>query len=183
MSRKGDETKNQFVEVMLHQLEAIGLDKVTVTSLTRECNVNRQTFYYHFDDMHSFLQFSCHQLMEEVFDAVRATTNMEDGLRACLEEVEKNRNAYCAIIESTEYGWIRRDLLELSSEFIWSRYSQCILNEDIREKDRGFFTRMYALTIFEFAEKLFYGQAYSTLDSFIDSVETFFGDYLVKVND
>ncbi|MGN0046623.1 MAG: TetR/AcrR family transcriptional regulator [Eggerthellaceae bacterium] len=179
MPRKGDETKNAFVQAFRHQLETTSLDKVTVTSLTKECGVNRQTFYYHFDDMHSFLQFSYRRFVGEIFLAVKATNNKEDGIRAAVSCVEKEKALFVALLESTEYSWIRRDLLELTSEFIWTRYGRAITRRGLSDKEKGFFIRMYALVIFEFLEKMINGYNYSSVDSFIESVNTFFGPYLV----
>ncbi len=35
------------------------LNKITVQDITDECGVNRQTFYYHFDDIPDFISWIC----------------------------------------------------------------------------------------------------------------------------
>ena len=117
--------------------------------------------------------------MGEIFLAVKATNNKEDGIRAVVSCVEKEKALFVALLESTEYSWIRRDLLELTSEFIWTRYGRAITRRGLSDKEKGFFIRMYALVIFEFLEKMINGYNYSSVDSFIESVNTFFGPYLV----
>ncbi len=33
------------------------LSKITITNITEECGVNRQTFYYHFKDIYDLLEW------------------------------------------------------------------------------------------------------------------------------
>ena len=41
-------TKQIIMETFLELLEELPFDKITVTDIVQKCNVNRNTFYYHF---------------------------------------------------------------------------------------------------------------------------------------
>lgn len=49
-------TKRALSLSLKHLLDAKPLDKVTVSDLTEDCGVNRQTFYYHFKDIYDLIE-------------------------------------------------------------------------------------------------------------------------------
>lgn len=44
-------TKETILNALLELLEDNELDKITVTDLVEKCQISRQTFYYHFEDL------------------------------------------------------------------------------------------------------------------------------------
>lgn len=51
-------TKDRLSKALKHQLLTNTLDRITVTALTDECHINRQTFYYHFHDIYELLEWT-----------------------------------------------------------------------------------------------------------------------------
>ena len=52
-------TKKAIMEAFLHLIEKKPLDKITVRDLVDECGVNRNTFYYYFQDIYAVLEEYC----------------------------------------------------------------------------------------------------------------------------
>ena len=50
-------TKNALASALKKMMEVKPIDKITVKDLVEICNVNRQTFYYHFDDVYDLLEW------------------------------------------------------------------------------------------------------------------------------
>ena len=50
-------TKQQFSEALDRLLERKSLDRITVSDITDECGLNRQTFYYHFHDIYELIEW------------------------------------------------------------------------------------------------------------------------------
>ena len=46
-----DITKNALANSLTELMAATPLDKITVRMLVENCGLNRQTFYYHFQDI------------------------------------------------------------------------------------------------------------------------------------
>jgi AcrR family transcriptional regulator len=51
-------TKGAIVSEFLKLVETRQFDKITVTDLVEQCNISRQTFYYHFDDIEKMLEWT-----------------------------------------------------------------------------------------------------------------------------
>ena len=45
-------TKNALATALKKLLSKKELSKITISNITEECGVNRQTFYYHFKDIY-----------------------------------------------------------------------------------------------------------------------------------
>lgn len=50
--------KQMIVNAFLKLIETEEYDKITVTSLVEECDISRQTFYYHFNDVEEMITFA-----------------------------------------------------------------------------------------------------------------------------
>ena len=50
-------TKEALGNTLKKMLSVKPIDKITVKDLVEECGVNRQTFYYHFDDVYDLLEW------------------------------------------------------------------------------------------------------------------------------
>ena len=50
-------TKKALAASLKQLLKEKPLDKITVTDLVEDCEVNRQTFYYHFQDIYDLIEW------------------------------------------------------------------------------------------------------------------------------
>ena len=48
-------TKKELAASLKKMMQKTPFDKITVKDLVKECGVNRQTFYYHFQDIYELL--------------------------------------------------------------------------------------------------------------------------------
>ena len=51
-------TKEKLISAFLELVKEEDFDKITVTDLVEKCDISRQTFYYHFDDIHQMLEWA-----------------------------------------------------------------------------------------------------------------------------
>ena len=60
-------TKNALVTALKKLLSKKELSKITISNITEECGVNRQTFYYHFKDIYDLLEWIfTNEVIEEI---------------------------------------------------------------------------------------------------------------------
>ena len=50
-------TKESLAAALKQMMAVKPIDKITVKDLVEICGVNRQTFYYHFDDVYDLLEW------------------------------------------------------------------------------------------------------------------------------
>ena len=59
-------TKQSLAAALKNTMKSKKLSKITVTELCTVCNVNRKTFYYHFQDVYALLKWMLEQEAIEV---------------------------------------------------------------------------------------------------------------------
>ncbi len=57
-------TKEALAEAFEGLLEKRSIDRITVKDIVTECGVNRQTFYYHFRDIHDLMEWALVKVIE-----------------------------------------------------------------------------------------------------------------------
>ena len=61
------------------------LDKITVREITEECGVNRQTFYYHFEDIYDLLKWVYQQEIILLMKKQEVVKTWQDALLVLLD--------------------------------------------------------------------------------------------------
>ena len=69
-------TKKALSEALKEALKTKPFKKITVSELIESCNINRKTFYYHFDDIYALFKWMLEQ------EAVESVRQMESMSRA-----------------------------------------------------------------------------------------------------
>lgn len=87
-------TKQRIVEALKETIIEKSFSKITVTELIRRCNINRNTFYYHFADIYDLFNWIVQQeitqpllswnLMDDPYGAAKFVTNYFSINRAML---------------------------------------------------------------------------------------------------
>ena len=62
-------TKDDIVSAFLSLVEREDFDRITVTDLVEMCNISRQTFYYHFDDIDQMLCYAFESQTKKIYTA------------------------------------------------------------------------------------------------------------------
>lgn len=106
-----DHTKNILAITLKHYLELKPLNKIAVSDIVKSCDINRQTFYYHFKDIYELLSWMyikegedynqrCPALKMQFSDG-QVTGNWRDITFCMLDYLEKN-SAVCQHVVSSE---------------------------------------------------------------------------------
>ena len=57
--------KNIIADALVSMAKQKGIDKITVKALIDACNISRQTFYYHFQDIMEVVEWSMEQATKQ----------------------------------------------------------------------------------------------------------------------
>ena len=116
-NRRVQYTCNALRSAMLLLLQQKPISSITVTDLCAAADINRSTFYLHYQDVYALLREIEEHLLEEVQHACREMPVLEELQHACqhtteiaqhntllamLRVIQKNRTLCCAILD--EHG-------------------------------------------------------------------------------
>lgn len=120
-------TKIKLAEALKSLMMTIPFDKITIEMLTGHAHLNRNTFYYHFDDIYSLLEWAYKQDLLANIDAYTKIEDWKVAYELILDYIEKHRK-FCL----NTFHSVARDLLE---SFLYSVASD-LVGKVIRRSNR-----------------------------------------------
>jgi len=135
-------TEYRLSEALKEMMEKTPLDEISVVALTKKCDINRQTFYYHFHDIYDLLTLV---FLNEKIRNIDKAKKLNEMVVAIYQYYEENALFIEAAINSAGK--------ELFQEFIYNNCFQVILrfvnesqnNKKLLTSDRRSIARFYAL--------------------------------------
>ena len=93
-------TKNTFAASLKHLVLVKPYDKISISDITNDCRMNRQSFYYHFQDKNELLSWIMYNdLFVYITHGVRFH-NWYGKLEGFLKRMENEREFYSRVLES-----------------------------------------------------------------------------------
>ena len=124
-------TKRALASALKELLEHKPLNKITIADITEQCGVNRQTFYYHFQDIYALLE------------GKRDGDTWQQGFLQVLEYIRDNRalvrNTYHSVSRELLEGYLYRVTYQLMRDVVEERAA----GTQVPEEDRAFLAHFY----------------------------------------
>lgn len=83
-------TKKTLAAALKEAMKKKPFQKITVSELIEICNVNRKTFYYHFEDIYDLLKWTFEQEAIDVVKNFNLLVDHEEALSFVMDYVEAN---------------------------------------------------------------------------------------------
>lgn len=85
------ETKLQMAQALKRLIKDRPFSKITVQDIVAECNINRNTFYYHFENNYDLLSFAYELEVQNIAEAFRnANASLPEGMDFVLDYIDAN---------------------------------------------------------------------------------------------
>ena len=102
------QTKAALASSLKKFMQKKPLCKITVSEIIADCNVNRKTFYYHFEDIYALLKWILEQEAIEVVKNFDLLIDYEDAVRFVIEYVKNNAHLLCCAYDSMGRDELKR---------------------------------------------------------------------------
>ena len=104
-------TKNAIKASFLKLLDEHPLSKITVKDIVSDCGVNRNTFYYYFEDIPKLVEDVVIESAEHIIQEFPSVAMIEDCLNAVIDFALEHKRAVLHI-----YNSVNRDIYE---QYLW----------------------------------------------------------------
>lgn len=131
-------TKSLILTKFTELLKETELDKITVTMLVAECNISRQTFYYHFSDIEALINWSIKEKTAQCLKNAKSAANVKDATVLYLTYIENNRFFIEKYFNSSLNSYTARLLRNSTMEFIIAFYPKLIKTAHFSAEDTKF---------------------------------------------
>ena len=137
-------TKQALAEALKSMMKIKSLDKITVKDLVETCNVNRQTFYYHFQDIYDLLGWIYRSEALASIQNSRSYGTWQQGLLTIFEYVEHNKELCEGTYRSLGREHMERFLNEVLNQLVGDVVDEIAAEQPISADHRDFIVRFYS---------------------------------------
>lgn len=101
-------TKTAIMQSFVKLLDSTPFDRITVKDIVDDCGVNRNTFYYNFEDIYALVDELFSEEVARVLEKQRTCNSWQGGLYYGAEFVLKNKRAVYHLYHSTKKDQLER---------------------------------------------------------------------------
>lgn len=142
-------TKKALCDSLKKLMKHKTFSKITITELIKDCNINRKTFYYHFEDIYSLLKWMLEQEAFEVVEKFNFIVDYRDTLLFIIDYVEQNSYVLNCIYDSVGRDELKRffyqDFIGITESII--RDTEAKLEVTLSDDFRYFLCTLYSEAI------------------------------------
>ncbi len=136
-------TKRALAASLKKLLSKKPLDKITVSDITDDCEVNRQTFYYHFKDVYDLIEWIYTSESSKAIDGNNTYKTWQNGYERLLEYVLDNKDFVLNTYHSVSREYLERFLYVEAYDLLYSVIEEISANTHIRTEDKEFIAHFY----------------------------------------
>lgn len=126
-----DLIRKEFIEL----LNKKPLHNVTVTELAKQCNIERKTFYYHYENLPQLIKEIFDEELEKVIEEFNETLSWEEGFILAAKFILDNKKAIKHMYESDYKIDLEKYVFSISGEIMNKYVSLMAEDTDAQEID------------------------------------------------
>ena len=143
-------TKELIKETFISLLEQKPLTQITVKMIVEECGINRNSFYYHYQDLPALIEEMIREETDRIIQEYPMIDSTQTAILAVVDFASKNKKAILHI-----YNFVNRDIFE---QYLWKvcgytvdSYAQTLINgRQMNEFDKEIISRFFECECFGF---------------------------------
>lgn len=142
-------TRKMIRDVFVQMLNDHPLNKITVTDIVTACEINRNTFYYHYPDIYAILSEIFQTEIKKVIDEYNDTRSWEESLVSAMSFAIKNKKAVYHVYNSIQKEELEKYLFEISGNVMTHYVDTVCQNIDASQEDKHIIVLFYQYALTE----------------------------------
>ncbi|MDQ0089488.1 putative dihydroxyacetone kinase regulator [Paenibacillus anaericanus] len=138
-------TKNALAHSLKSLMEHTTINKISVQHLVDDCGLNRQTFYYHFQDIFDLLGWIYKTEAVESIAQYRSYSTWTDGFYKIFCYIESNKAFCCNTLDSLGRNHLDNYLYSVTNDLIMGVINELSSGINVRLEDKQFIANFYTL--------------------------------------
>ena len=141
-------TKQAIMNCLLELLSTKQLDKITVKDICEICEINRNTFYYYFQDIYDVLDAVFQNEAEKSVRDVNEGASFYEEIVRCSQIVFANKKAIFHVYQSKKGDILKGYLSKIAEDCVGRYVEKEAAGYDLTESDKYYITLFYSHAIF-----------------------------------
>ena len=173
-----DTTKHLLTESLKRLMVQKPLNKISIREITEGCGVNRQTFYYHFEDIYDQVRWMFHQEAINLLDQQEGILVWQDGLLQLFRYLEENRDICLCAMHSLSHEHLRRFFQADIYDIIHRVIDQLTEDLHINEEGKDILTHFYVSALAGTVESWLLGELPYTPETLVAAADRIIQEHI-----
>lgn len=140
-------TKQAIMNCLLELLNTKQLDKITVKDICETCEINRNTFYYYFQDIYDVLDAVFQNEAEKSVRDVNDGASFYAEIVRCSQIIFANKKAVFHVYQSKKGDILKGYLSKIAEDCVGRYVEKEAAGYDLAESDKHYITHFYSHAI------------------------------------
>lgn len=119
------------------------LNKITIKLISDDCEINRQTFYYHFHDIYDLVEWIYAEEASKALGAKKTYDTWQQGFLRIFEYAEKNRDFVIRTFHSFSREHLETYLYRVTYNLLIDVVNEKAAGVKVRDDDKAFIANFY----------------------------------------
>ncbi len=142
-------TKIAIAYALKELVQEKALNKITIQDIADKCGINRQTFYYHFQDIIDLVRWILISDAEKLVKGNKTYDTWQKGYLACFETIKKDKVFILNIYHHAPREYITDYLYSITLELLTNVVEEKIkeLKLRVRDEDKFFVANFFKYSL------------------------------------
>ena len=141
-------TKNAIKQAFIKLLEEKPYNEITIKDIVGECGINRNSFYYHFQDLPALLEEVIRESVDGIIKKYPSFSSLEECILVAVEFAESNKRAILHIYRSVDRDIFERYLWK-TCDYAVRKYGDTVFcDRKVNESDKNIMLQYYKCECF-----------------------------------
>ena len=136
-------TQKAIVESLIKLLNERPLDKITIKDIVEDCGINRNTFYYHFEDIPSLVKQILNAEAEKVLLKQETVVAWEEGFIEGAQFALQNKKVVYHIYNSVRREEVEKYLYHVAGDVMRQYVEAAAAGSKAKEEDKKLIADFY----------------------------------------
>lgn len=129
-------TRRAIKEAFVKLLEQHPLNEITIKDIVEECGINRNSFYYHYQDLPALIEEIIKEDAESIIRGYPSVTSIVECFDAAVEFASRRKRAIMHIYRSVNREMFERNLMMVCEYFVRRYVDTALAQEQISPRDK-----------------------------------------------
>lgn len=141
-------TEQAIKASFLKLLNELPISKISVRSIVEDCGINRNSFYYHYQDIPSLIEEIVKEEIDSLVEKYSSIHTLDECVSLAFQFALQNKKAVLHIYQSVNREIYERYCMQLCEYLVTVYLDTVFAGEDFSEVDRSVAIRFFKCEIF-----------------------------------
>ena len=140
-------TKQAIKASFMKLLNERPLNKISVRDIVEDCGINRNSFYYHFQDIYALLEWTLSEDCRHLLESKVKRGDWKESIVALFEYMQENRLIILNAFHSLERDTLEHEVFSILSPLLFDLLNAQPNFELLNDEDQRFIVSVYGLGV------------------------------------